>query len=142
MGIRISDPSRQASCDAIVDRIDLGSGTSKIEIRSGAKPATPATAATGTLLSTILLPNPAFGAANSTGTAALLGVPLTDASAAATGTAGWFRVYDRTTPTPNAIFDGDVTATGGGGDLTLATVSIVAASQVVITAGSFSMPMG
>lgn len=141
MGTRISAPSQQASCDAIVDRIDLGSGTSKVEIRSGAQPATPATAASGTLLATVNLPNPAYGAASASGVATLLGVPLTGAVATG-GTAGWARIYDRTSPTPNAIYDVVVTATGGGGGLELSTVTLTTGVDVVITAGTFTMPMG
>ena len=54
-----------------------------------------------------------------------------DISADATGTAAHFRVYasDGTT----AHIQGTVTATGGGGDMTLDNVSIAAAQAVSVT---------
>lgn len=54
-----------------------------------------------------------------------------DASADATGTAAHFRIYasDGTT----AHMQGTVTATGGGGDLTLDNTSIASGQSVTIT---------
>jgi hypothetical protein len=40
-----------------------------------------------------------------------------------------------------AVMDGDVTATGGGGDLTLATTSITSGLSVDITGGTVTMPV-
>ena len=59
-----------------------------------------------------------------------------DSSADATGTAAFFRIYksDGTT----GVLQGSVTATGGGGDLTLATVSIVASATVSLTSNTIT----
>ncbi|NJO82882.1 MAG: hypothetical protein HC828_08715 [Blastochloris sp.] len=56
----ISVAAQQAACDAIVDLIDGGSGAGYIEVRTGAPPATPATANSGTLLATLPMSDPAF----------------------------------------------------------------------------------
>lgn len=127
---------RSAIADLIVDSLDAGSGAGTIAIRSGTRPADPATTATGTLLATVTLADPAFGSASS-GTATVS--DPAGVAAVATGTASWFRAFDSTGA---ACFDGSVTATGGGGDLTVVTTSIVAAATVDITGGTITMPQG
>jgi hypothetical protein len=137
MVTRLSNAVRSAMADAWVDSVDGGTGAGYVQIRSGAQPATVATAATGTLLATLTYSDPAFGAAvNGVATAnAITG----DTSADATGTAGWFRVFDSAN---TAIFDGAITATGGGGDMTLDNVSIVAGGAVNITSHTVTQPAG
>lgn len=135
MATRIATSARNAAADAVVDLLDAGSGAGYIEIRTGTQPATPATTASGTLLATLTLSDPAFGAASS-GTATASAI-TGDSSADATGTAGWFRAYDSTSA---AVIDGSVTATGGGGDMTLSSTSIVAGGTVDITSWTVTMP--
>jgi hypothetical protein len=121
-------------CDALVDLLDAGAGAGTIQIRSGTRPATANDAATGTLLATVTLADPAFGAA-ANGVATLTDpAPVT---AAAAGTATWFRALDSTGAT---VMDGSVTATGGGGDLTLATTALTVGLSVDITGGTVTMP--
>jgi len=127
---------RNGMCDLIVDSLDAGAGAGTIQIRSGTRPADPATTATGTLLATVTCIDPAFGAASSG--AATLADP-TSVTAVATGTATWFRALDSTGA---ACFDGSVTATGGGGDLTLGTVSITSGLAVDLTGGTITVPQG
>lgn len=55
-----------------------------------------------------------------------------DASADNAGTAGHFRIYESTASTCH--IQGTVTASGGGGDLTLDNTSITALQSVTITA--------
>ena len=57
----------------------------------------------------------------------------------ATGTASWCRVKDSTGA---VVMDGTVTATGGGGDITLASTSIASGQTVDLTGGTLSMPQG
>ena len=137
---RISNATAIAACDAVVDRLDLNSPTpGYIEIRTGTQPADPDTVATGTLLATLTLSDPAFGAAadGNPGGVATANAISDDTSADATGTAAWFRAY---AGGGTAILDGDVTATSGGGDLELNTVSITAGGTVSITAWTVTMP--
>lgn len=136
MTLTLATASRNAMADALVDRLDLGTGAGTIQIRSGTRPADPNTTATGTLLATVTLIDPAFGAA-STGVATLAD-PVA-VTAAASGTATWFRALDSDS---NAVMDGRVTATGGGGDLTLATTSLTSGLSVDITGGTVTMPLG
>jgi hypothetical protein len=135
MALSLATSARNAMCDALVDLLDAGTGSGKIEIRSGTRPATPNTTATGTLLATVTLIKPAFGSA-ATGVATLADPAAV--TAVATGTATWFRAMDSANA---AVMDGDVTATGGGGDLTLATTSITTGLSVDVTGGTVTVPV-
>lgn len=136
MALGLSTSARNAACDAIVDLLDAGAGAGTIQIRSGTRPANPNTTATGTLLATVTLIDPAFGAA-STGVATL--TDPASVTGVAAGTASWFRALDSNS---NAVMDGDVTATGGGGDLQLNTTTISVGLTVDITGGTVTMPIG
>lgn len=79
--------------NARLDTIETAIGASAIlRIRTGAVPATCATADAGTVLATLNLPSDWMAAAAS-GSKALLGT-WQDLSADATGTAAHFRIYD------------------------------------------------
>jgi hypothetical protein len=137
---RLPNASQQAGADAVVDRIDLGSGTAtgKLRVYSGAQPADADSAPVGTLLLEVDLANPAYGAANTSGTAALASTPRTGTGAAA-GTAQSFRVINRDGAT---VFDGAVTATGGGGQIELDNTNIAVGQTVNITSLSYTHPAG
>lgn len=137
MSIRLPAASRNAAVDAIVDLVDAG-GAGTIEIRSGTAPATADDTATGTLLAELDLPSPAFGS-GSDGVADLDNSPAIEATAAATGTASWFRMKSGGGAT---VMDGSVTGTGGGGDIELATTGIASGVAVTVTGGSVTMPAG
>lgn len=137
MATRISTAARNAAVDGVVDLLDGGAGAGYIEIRTGSQPASVGTAATGTLLATLPLSDPAFGAASS-GTATASAI-TDDTSADATGTAGWFRAYDSA---GTGVIDGSITATGGGGDLTLNSTSVVTGGLVEVTAWTVSIAAG
>lgn len=138
MATRISIPAAQAACNGVVDLLDGGAGAGYIEIRTGAQPATVATAASGTLLGTLTCSDPAFGNASAASPSVATASAITsDTNADATGTAGWFRAYDSA---GTAIIDGAITATGGGGDLTLDSVSIVAGGTIAMSAWTVSHP--
>jgi hypothetical protein len=123
MSLTHGTATRTAVADTVVDRIDGGSpGLLKIR-------------ASTTVLCTITLANPAFGNAAS-GVAAMSGLPKSG-TAAASGTADNFQVTDSS---GNVIFSGSVTATGGGGDLTLDNTSIASGQTVTVTAGSYTAP--
>jgi hypothetical protein len=134
--LTLTNAIRSTMCDAIVDSLDAGAGAGTIQIRSGTRPADPATTATGTLLATVTCADPAFGSASS-GVATI--TDPAGVTAAATGTASWFRALDSNSA---ACFDGSVTATGGGGDLTLSSTSIVSGTTVDITGGTITVPQG
>jgi hypothetical protein len=136
MATRITNARRSGAADSVVDAIDVGASASTIELRTGTQPATADTAASGTLLATIALPDPCFGAAsNGVATANAITPDTGDVA----GDAGWFRVKDGNGLT---IMDGSVTATGGGGDLELNTVTISVGVDIEITAWTVTMPAG
>ena len=120
-----------ATRNAMLDAIEVEAGVSAIlKIRTGAQPADCAAADSGSVLATLALPSDWMAAASG-GSKAKAGT-WSDASADATGTAGHFRLYK--TDGTTCIAQGTVTATGGGGDLTLDNVSLAAAQVVTITA--------
>lgn len=131
MATRISTAAAKAACDAVVDLLDGGAGAAYVEIRTGAQPATVATAASGTLLGTLTCSDPAFGNATTASPSVATASAITsDTSADASGTAGWFRAYDSA---GTAIIDGSITGTGGGGDMELDNTSIVAGGVIAIS---------
>lgn len=120
-----------AARNALLDALEVAIGTDPIlEIRTGAQPANCATAASGTLLASMTLPSNWM--ANAASGAKALAGSWSDSSANASGTAAHFRIYasDGTT----CHLQGSVTVTGGGGDLTLDSVSITAGQAVSISA--------
>ena len=131
MAVQLSTTVRNARLDAIETAV----GTDAIlRIRTGAQPASCATADSGTVLAAITLPTDWMAAASG-GSKAKSGT-WSDASADATGTAAHWRLYDSSGTTCHA--QGTVTVTAGGGDLTLDSVSITAAQVVTITSWSFT----
>lgn len=113
----------------IVDAIVAAFGASAVlEIRSGARPTNGADAASGTILWSFTFDATPWGTTSAGGNAQA-DVPL-EANAAATGTAGHFRL--RNTGSTEWVY-GTVTATGGGGDIELASTSITSGQPVRIT---------
>ncbi len=136
MTVRISTAARNAMVDAVKALIDAGAGAGKIRIYTGTQPAGPGSSASGTLLADVPFADPSFDATSS-GSAAADVSPALTTTGAADGTAGWFRVLDSNNV---AIIDGSVTATGGGGDLTLSTTAITTGLTVTITGFSLTEP--
>ena len=132
MALQYSETLRNAQ----LDQIETTVGTSpKLRISSGSPPADCATADSGTLLAEITLPSDWMAAA-ATGSKAKSGTWSVAASAA--GTAGHFRIKDSSGTTVHA--QGTVTATGGGGDMTVDNTSI--ASGQTVTVNTFTLSAG
>jgi len=122
--------------NAILDAIETSIGASPtLKLRTGAQPASTATADSGTVLATLPLPADWMAAAAS-GSKALLGT-WADSAADASGTAGHFRVYDSA---GTCRMQGSVTITGGGGNLTLDNPVLVATQTVTITGFTLTAP--
>src|SRR4051812_40672389 len=120
MTLQLAVSTRNARLDAIETDV----GTSAIlKVRTGAQPATCATADSGTVLATLSLPSDWMAAASG-GVKAKSGT-WEDLSADNSGTAAHFRLYasDGTT----CKLQGSVTASGGGGDMTVDSVTFTAA---------------
>jgi hypothetical protein len=133
MALQFSTSVRNALLDAIESTI---STSAVLKIRSGSVPATCATADSGTVLASLTLDSDWMAAASS-GSKAKAGT-WSDASADATGTAGHFRLYasDGTT----CHMQGTVTATGGGGDMTVDNTSFSAGQTFTVTTFTLTAP--
>jgi len=133
MALQYSTAIRNARLDTVESTI----GTSAIlKIRSGAAPANCGTADSGTVLATVSLPSDWMAAASG-GTKAMSGT-WQDASADANGTAAHFRFYDSGGTTCG--IQGTVTATGGGGDMTVDNTSFAIGQSFSVT--SFTLTAG
>ncbi len=132
---KISTAARNAACDAIVDLVDSG-GTGTCAIRTGAPPASPASADTGTLLGTCTFSATAFGASsNGTATAASI---TSDTNADASGDAGHFRVLNGSAA---VVFQGTAGVSGDTPDMTFTpTKSIVAGGTIAISSFTVTVP--
>ena len=136
MALQYSVAVRNARLDTVESTI----GTLPIiEIRTGTVPADCGTAATGNVLVQQALPSDWMAAASG-GTKVKAGTwSLTALTNIATSNAGYFRIHRAGSPSECDI-QGTITATGGGGDMTLDNISI-AASQAV-TVNTFTLTAG
>ena len=116
------------------DDLDAGSGPGTAKIYSGTMPATPETAATGTLLAELVLSKPCGVVADKKLTFSAI---TQDLEANNTGNAGYVRLADSD---GNVIIDGDVTSTGGTGVLKLNVTLITAMGPVFINSFELSIP--
>jgi len=136
MAIGISTAAQNAGVTAIAGLVDADVGPGTITIRTGAAPANANLGATGTLLATLTLNDPAFGAAAS-GVVTLDVTPAVTTTGVAAGTADYFRLHDNS---GDVVLQGSVTVTAGGGDLELNTTTIAIGTTVEITSGTLTMP--
>lgn len=125
-----------AILDQITTAVDAGTGAGVIRLYSGTVPANANAALSGnTLLAELTCSDPASAAANNK--TLTLNAITQDSSADATGNATFFRVFDSSN---NVVVQGTVSAVGGGGDLQMNTVSVVAGGPVQITSCTFTLP--
>jgi hypothetical protein len=130
MALQKSIIVRNAELDALSSLADSG----YLRIYSGSIPATPETAAAGTLLAELRLGNPAFGSSSA---GILTANPITaDPSADATGIAAWFRVLQSDGTT--ALFDGTVGTIGA--DINFGSVVINSGVNVSISSLTVRLP--
>jgi len=130
MAIKTSIVGRNTELDAFGALFNSG----YLRIYSGTQPATPETAAAGTLLAELRFNASAFGAASA---GVITAAALTaDASADATGTAAWARALQSNGTT--ALMDGDVSTSGAW--INLNSVAIGIGSSVSVTALTITNP--
>lgn len=139
MSLTLSNAARSAAVDAIAQLLDAGSGAGKVRIYTGTRPAGPGTAITSqTLLAEFATADPAFGSAvNGVGT--MDTTPELSTTGLAAGTAAWARVLDSNNV---AVFDGKVSASGGGGDFIISTTTVSVGLSLTVSAGTLTMPAG
>lgn len=122
MALQFSVAQRNARLEAI--RTLVGT-TSRLRIWTGGVPANTGAAATGTLLVDVVLAA-GYNAASG-GSMTLGGLPIATTAVNA-GTMGYYRITDNAGTTVHE--QGTVTATGGGGDITVDN-SVLSAGQAV-----------
>jgi hypothetical protein len=129
MVVQLSVAGRNARLDALET---VGGTAVLLRLYTGAQPANCGAAASGTLLCTMTLPSDWLAAASG-GAKAKSGT--WSGTGAAAGTAAHFRIWDSSGT--NCLAQGSVTATGGGGDMTLDN-AVIAVSQS-ITVNTFTL---
>ena len=132
MSLQYSVTVRNAQLDVVESTIGT---TPVITFFSGSPPANCAAADTGTVLDTFALPSDWMAAASS-GSKAKSGTWTMSGDAA--GTIGHFRIKDSSGTTCH--LQGTVTATGGGGDMTMDNV-VIAVGQAG-TVNTFTLNAG
>lgn len=122
--------------NAMLDAIETAIGTSAVlKIRTGAPPADCGTADSGTVLASITLGSD-WASAASSGAKSFASLPVTDASADNTGTAGHYRLYASDGTTCHA--QGTVTITLGGGDMTVDNTSFAVGQVFNVTSWTWT----
>ena len=120
---------------AINNAINGGAGDGTIKFYNAPMPATTATGiTTQTLLGTCACADPAGVEAGGTLTFSAID---NDVSADATGTAAWVRIADSA---GTVVMDLDVTVTGGGGYVQMASTSITAGGPIAFSSFTITMP--
>lgn len=115
---------RNLIADLVVDQLDLNAPPGKLIFQTSG----------GATVATLTFPNPAFGAA--AGGTATAGTILPDTNAVG----GTIAKAELRQGAAAPIILCSVTATGGGGDITLNSVVISAGQQVSITSLTYSAP--
>lgn len=139
----LADSIRATQATDIRTAVDVESSAGKLKIMGGTRPGTKnGSPPAGNPLSTLILNKPSFTVGNgsngfSTGQLGLITSPgISDTNAANTGTATWARLTDGG---DNFVADLSVTASGGGGDVTIDNTSITAGGTVNLTGGTFTV---
>lgn len=124
--LQFSTTLRNNRLDQITSTV---SNAALLKIYSGTPPANTAAALSGnTELASLTCASPFASSASS---AVLTVGSITSANALATGTATFFRIYDSGNTT--CYIQGNVTATGGSGDMTLNTTYLTSGGSVTVT---------
>jgi hypothetical protein len=128
MAFKQNTASRNGIANTFRSQFNGTTGSATLTIRTGAPPG-PNSAASGTVLSTVLLPATAFASATA-GALALSGT-WEDTSADNAGTAAHFRIVSEDGST--YICEGAVTITGGGGELEVDNTNFASGQDFKIT---------
>ena len=125
MGLTLEATMQDSIADHIDDLVNTGAGTATLKFET----------AGDVEVASFDLQNPAFSTA-AAGLLTLQGLPLT-ASSVTGGTVAQFSIYDRDGAKQ---FEGVVTVTGGGGDITIGSLTIPAAATLNLTSFALQVP--
>lgn len=136
MTFRLANDTRNKSCDAIVDDIDVG-GAGTVAIRTGAQPTNVGDADAGTLLGTLTFSATAFGNSGASVQGQATANAITsDTNADNSGTAGHFRIKDG-----SGNIHSDGTCGTSGTDMIFDNNVIVAGGTIAITSMTITVPI-
>lgn len=154
MAIRLSEALRNHMLET--GSVEAALATGFLIIYSGSQPASADDAATGTRLATIAVDDGATGLTFdpivTAGTLPKAAAETWSGTAAATGTAGWFRFNELSTNkagtetaaatggVSNMAMDGSIAVTGG--DINMSNVSVVTAALQTVTVFNIVQPAG
>lgn len=139
MALAISNHARSSACNAITALVNVGTlnPNGYINIYTAPRPSSPSAQSSPAIrLATVPLANPAFTDAID-GEALANGIGLTGITVESTGTASWYRVFDRDN---NAIWDGSVTLSNDGGDMQFNDIAFIAGGKIVLQTFKAIMP--
>jgi hypothetical protein len=127
--MNISAAAAEAMVNALAVLFDGGT----MQVRTGARPATVGTAASGTLLGTLTFDADAFDPASSGSNiaTAIANAITQDSTADNTGTIGYVRALNSSAV---AVADLTVGTTGSGADIEFDTLSVIAGGVIDVTA--------
>jgi len=131
---------RDAGCNAMVDRIDGGTGAGRIDVRTTTPPTNLTDASPGVLLGTPVFQATAFGASSS-GTAQRTSPIVSDTNADASGDAGHFRCYQGAAADTAAEWQGTAGDAGDTPDMTFDNKTIVATGTIAISDMTYTVPI-
>lgn len=131
MTINVSNLAAKTALDAALALLNSG-GTGKLRVYSGTPPTDTDTALSGnTLLIDFALNATAFAASTDLAPGATASAnSITGVNASASGTAAFYRLLNNA---GTAIEQGSVTASGGGGDCIITTVTVVSGAPCTVT---------
>lgn len=133
MSLILSDALASALADAVSAAVDAGAGAGYINVYAGSLPSD-LDPTTDTLLAEFVLADPAAAAA-AAGVATWDFDPDISDTVLATGTAGYFLVFDSDA---TAVFGGTVGTSGA--DMNFSSVAWVSGGTVTLTAGTVTAP--
>ena len=131
----ITTAARNAAADAVVDLVDAGDAPGQLRIYSGTPPADVNAALSGnTLLASLTLSDPAFGAA-AAGVATAAAIS-DDTSADATGTATFHRIGSVNAGVFSPVIQGSVGTSDA--DLVLNSTALTAGGTVAVSSYTYT----
>lgn len=136
MAIRRTNAVKNLAADGFGPSFDT---TGRINVYTGAQPATADTAASGTLLGTLALASDAFAAAASGATA--INAVTSDSSADASGTAGYCRFYRTGDTVPGSAGNGTTDRRMDlliGTDISIDNSAVVLGGVIALSAWSYT----
>lgn len=130
--VKTSAAGRNAALAALAALLDGGTLT----FYTGTRPATPETAASGTLLAQMTLGNPAFSAASG---GSIVANVIGDVSIPTSGTAGYCRLADSS---GNGVIDGDVGTIGSGAFIEVSSTAFTSTVTIHVNSLTLNLPIG